>query len=61
MCVLLIIRLLRLVARFNLTSWMTVVTPPDRSKLARNRCVIEVCDGVLSIDFFFYFLMVQYI
>ena len=41
------------VNRFNHTSWMTVVTPTDRPKSVRNRCVIEVFGGVfvLSIGF----------
>ena len=41
------------VNRFNHTSWMTVVTPTDRSKSVRNRYVIEAFGGVfvLSIGF----------
>ena len=35
--------------RFNHTSWVPVVTPIDRVKSVRNRCVIEVFGG----DFFF--------
>ena len=52
MCVLLIKRLLRLVGRWarkpvNHTSWVAVVTPTDRPKSVRNRCVIELfCDVV---------------
>ena len=52
MRVLLITQLLRLVGkfdpvnRFNHTSWVTIVTPADRPKSVRNRCVIEVFDGV---------------
>ena len=48
MCVLLITQLLRSVEgwdpvnRFNHTSMVTVVTPTDRPKSVRNRCVIEV-------------------
>ena len=46
MCVLLITRLLRLVGRWarkpvNHTSWVALVTPTDRPKSVRNRCVIE--------------------
>ena len=41
------------VNRLNHTSWMAVITPTDRPKSVRNRCVIEVCGGVfvLSIGF----------
>ena len=47
MCVLFITRLLRGVGRWarkpvNHTSWVAVVTPTDRTKSARNRCVIEL-------------------
>ena len=47
MYVLLITRLLRLVGRWarkpvNHTSWVAVVTPTDRPKSVRNRCVIEL-------------------
>ena len=47
MCVLLIKRLLRLVGRWarkpvNHTSWVAVVTPTDRPKSVRNRCLIEL-------------------
>ena len=54
MCVLLITWLLRLVGRLstgipvNHTSWMAVVTPPDRPKSVCNRCVIAVFGGVLG-------------
>ena len=57
MCVLLITRFLRLVGRewnlvnrFNHTSLVAVVTPTERPKSVRNRCVIEVfsCVFVLS-------------
>ena len=34
-----------LVNWFHHTSWATVVTPTDRLKSVRNRCVIEVVDG----------------
>ena len=37
-----------LLTRFNHTSWMAVVTPTDRPKSVRNRCVIEVFGGVFS-------------
>ena len=51
---LLITRLLRLVGRWarkpvNHTSWVTVVTPTDRPKSVRNRCVIEVFCGVVYV------------
>ena len=55
MCVLLITQLLRLVRRlgsrklFNLTSWMAI-TPTDRPKSVRNRCVIEVFGGVFVLS-----------
>ena len=47
MCVLLIARLLRGVGRWarkpvNYTSWVAVVTPTDRPKSVRNRCLIEL-------------------
>ena len=47
MCVLLITRLLRLVGRWarkpvNHTSWVALVTPTDRPKSVRNRCLIEL-------------------
>ena len=32
--------------RFNHTSWVAIVTPNDRPKSIRNRCVIEVICGV---------------
>ena len=31
---------------FNHTSWVAIVTPTDRPKSVRNRCVIESFDGV---------------
>ena len=51
MCVLLIKRLLRLVGRWarkpvNHTSWVALVTPTDRPKSVRNRCLIELFCGV---------------
>ena len=52
-CVILITQLLWLVGnwnhvnRFNHTILMTVVTPTDRPKSVRNRCVIEAFCGVL--------------
>ena len=54
MCVLLIKRLLRLVGRWarkpvNHTSWVAVVTPTDRPKSVRNRCVIELFCGVVCV------------
>ena len=39
------------VNRFNRTSWMTVVTPIDRPKSIRNRCVSFGSVFVLSITF----------
>ena len=49
------------VNRFNNTSWVAIVTPTDRSKSVRNRCVIEVFCGVcvLSRCFLGCFLLVQ--
>ena len=54
MCVLLIKRLLRLVGRWarkpvNHTSWVAVVTPTDRPKSVRNRCLIELFCGVVCV------------
>ena len=55
MCVLLISRLLRLVGsldsvkRFNHTSLVTIVTPIDRPKSVRTRCLIEVFGGVFGV------------
>ena len=34
------------VNRFNHTSWLAIVSPTDRPKSVRNRCVIEVFGGV---------------
>ena len=34
------------VNQVNHTSWMAIVTPTDRPKSARNRCVIELFCGV---------------
>ena len=34
---------------FNHTSWVAIVTPADRPKSVRNRCVIEVFGGVLCV------------
>ena len=50
----LITRLLRLVGRWarkpvNHTSWVAVVTPTDRPKSVRNRCVIELFCGVVYV------------
>ena len=33
----------------NHTSWVTVVTPTDRPKSVRNRCVIELFCGVVCV------------
>ena len=53
LCVLLITRLLREMEKLvrtpvNNTSWVAIVTPTDRPKSVRNRCVIELFGGVLS-------------
>ena len=42
------------VNRFNHTSWMAIVTPTDRPKTARNRCVIEVFGGVCVLSHCFW-------
>ena len=58
-CFLLIARLLRkwdgwaLINRFNHTSWVVVVSPTDRPKSVRNRCVIEVFGGVIVLSHWF--------
>ena len=55
MCVLLITWLLRIFGRLgarkpvNHTSLVTVVTPTDRLKSVRNRCVIELFCGVVCV------------
>ena len=54
MCVLLITRLLWLVGRWarkpvNHTSWVALVTPTDRPKSVRNRCLIELFCGVVCV------------
>ena len=41
------------VNRFNHISWMTVVTQTECLKSVRNRCVIEVFDGVFVLFFGF--------
>ena len=38
------------VNRFNHTSWVAIVTPTDRRKSVRNRCVIEVFGGVIVLS-----------
>ena len=38
------------VNRFNHTSWEAIVTPTDRPKSVRNRCVIEVFGGVFVLS-----------
>ena len=45
---------------FNHTSWiwMTIVTPFDRNKSVRNRCVIEAFGGVFVLSLEFHFLVV---
>ena len=35
---------------FNHTIWMDVVSPSDRPKAVRNRCVIEVFGGVFVLS-----------
>ena len=37
------------VNQVNHTSWVTVVTPTDRPKSVRNRCVIELFCGVVCV------------
>ena len=54
MCVLLITRLLRGMGRWvrkpvNHTSLVAVVTPTDRPKSVRNRCLIELFCGVVCV------------
>ena len=54
MSVLLITRLLRLVGRWarkpvNHTNWVALVTPTDRPKSVRNRCLIELFCGVVCV------------
>ena len=54
MCVLLITRLLRLVGSWarkpvNHTSWVALVTPTDRPKSVRNRCLIELFCGFVCV------------
>ena len=39
-----------LINRFNHTSGVTAVTPADRPKSARNRCVIKVFGGVIMLS-----------
>ena len=41
------------VNRFNHTSLVAIVTPTDRSKSVRNRCVIEVFGGVFVLSLCF--------
>ena len=50
----LITRLLRLVGRWarkpvNHTSWVALVTPTDRPKSVRNRCLIELFCGIVCV------------
>ena len=40
------------VNQVNHTSWVAVVTPTDRHKSVRNRCVIELYCGVVCVFFF---------
>ena len=52
--VFLIKRLLRLVGRWarkpvNHTSWVALVTPTDRPKSVRNRCLIELICGFVCV------------
>ena len=58
MCVLFITRMLRLVGRlnqFNHNSGMAVVTPTDRRKSVRKRCVIEVLVALFARGFWGFF------
>ena len=41
------------VNRFNHTSWVALVTPTDRPKSTRNRCVIDIFDGVFMLTLLF--------
>ena len=38
------------VNRFNHTSWVAIVTPTDRPKSVRNRCLIEDFGGVFVLS-----------
>ena len=42
--------------RFNHTILVTVVTPTDRPRLVRNRCVIEVFGDVFVLSCWFFLL-----
>ena len=39
------------VNQFYKTSWVIVVSPSDRPKSVRNRCVIEICGSVFAVTF----------
>ena len=39
------------VNQVNHTSWVAVVTPTDRHKSVRNRCVIELFGGIVCVVF----------
>ena len=39
---------------FDHTSWVAIVTPTDRPKSVRNRCVIQVFGGVLCCPLLFF-------
>ena len=41
------------VYRFNHASWMAIVTPTDRPKSVRNRCVIKVLGGGFVLSRYF--------
>ena len=47
----------RSVNRFNLTIWVTSVTPTDRRKSVRNSCVIKVFGGVLCCHVAFWIVL----
>ena len=47
------------VNRFIHTSWFANVTPTDRPKLVRNRCVIEVFGGVYVLSRCFFDISVD--
>ena len=38
------------VNKFNQTSWVAIVTPTDRPKSVRNRCLIEVFGGIVVLS-----------
>ena len=46
------------VNRFNHTSWVGVITPTDRPKSVRNRCVVEVLVAFLCCHVVFFFIFI---